>query len=122
MKINPNLIEDGKILWENPNPTANKFTAQNITLSSSDYNYYEVFCVWSSAVNRTCSTGLAKKGTGCIACFVSSHSFYRTFNYSTDTEISVGAGTEIVITSGASSTNNEWFIPIMVIGYNKKYN
>lgn len=32
----------GAILWENPNPSTN-FVAQDVTLSSDDYDMYEIF-------------------------------------------------------------------------------
>lgn len=107
----------GTILWTNPNPSASDFSAQSITLSSDDYDCYEVIVNWSSSVNRTQSSGKVLKGTGTVFNFVSSVSYYRTLTYVSDTEISVSNATIYNIKDSSSSTGNDWFIPLYVIGY-----
>lgn len=51
----------GKILWTNPNPTEN-FLAQTITLSSSNYDMYEVIFYGSKTKADTLTTGKIPKG------------------------------------------------------------
>lgn len=119
MEINPNLLRSvgGTILWKNTNPTASTFASQNIALNSSNYDYYEIIVNWSADVNRTQSSGKVLKGSGTVFNFVSTHSWYRTINYVSDTQLTVNNCTEAVIYPTSTSTNNRWFIPLYVIGY-----
>lgn len=55
----------GTLLWTNPNPTST-FAAQNIQLSSSDYDIYECIYVISSGVNDRYLSSKSVKGKGFI--------------------------------------------------------
>lgn len=63
--VNNNATEvtniTGQILWTNPNP-ANSFTAQTITLNSSNYDMYEVIYYSSMTLATQMTSGRIKKG------------------------------------------------------------
>lgn len=93
------------ILWENPEPTA-AFTAQNITLDSSDYDLLMV--VWLGDIN----TPIYTYPSICINGYGSSVSLpatsnYRLFTRVSDTSYSIDAG-------GVDSTSK--LVPLVVYG------
>lgn len=47
-KINE-LVSDIKLLWSNPSPNANSFSAQTVQLNSTQFDYYKVVCWRGSA-------------------------------------------------------------------------
>ena len=121
MKINNNLIDHGTILWTNPNPTSS-FSAQTITLNSSDYDMYEIVYTsensggFSSIYNMTKSI----KGYGTVLQAVNATGSatpirVRTVTYVSDTKLSFSVGY-----TGAGyplGTDNSKCIPLYVIGY-----
>ena len=119
MKINPNLIKDisGTILWENPNPSASSFNAQNILLSSSDYDCYEIIYMFSTTNTNCTNTGKIPKGKGTMMVFLINvggihGNTTRNVNYSDATHLSFETAQD---DSGNSITNR--CIPLYVIGY-----
>ena len=110
-----------KKLWENPNPTAN-FAAQNISLSSSDYDFLLVLSIQDTSHARSIASTISKKGQD-IAVNTSyprgSNTYItvlnRIFTYVDDTSYSV-ADCISQNTGSASSTSNSSLIPIAIYG------
>lgn len=116
-----NHIEDGIanlnniMLWENANPT-NSFAAQAVTLSSSDYDMYEVLFYGSSTKSDTMTTGRIPKGENAFLQQVydigsGGQVRNRSVKYVSDTSLNITDGT----LNGV--TNNTQNIPICIIGY-----
>lgn len=115
----------GSILWTNPNPSSS-FAAQTITLSSSEYDCYEIICKNSVGTSgdddsRIISSGLLLKGNGTRLSFsyagsggVNTRS--RAVSYSTDTTLSFATAYSATGTT-AWVQNNNLIVPIYVIGY-----
>lgn len=117
--VNNNATEltniTGQILWTNPSPTS-AMAAQSITLSSSDYDMYEVIFYGSITGADTITTGRIPKGgnffllqtyntgTGDIT-------RNRKIQYVSDTSMNVTDATQ------AEVTNNNANIPVYIIGY-----
>lgn len=112
---------DGTVLWENSNPTATTFAAQEITLSSADYTYLEFYF---------------KDGTSCICEKVAKGydvnvfrligmdnnnllSFrFRAANYINDTTYSITSGLyKNATTTSVGQNYDTMLIPLKVIGY-----
>lgn len=106
---------NGTILWENPNPTAD-FAAQTITLSSSDYDCYEVIYRQSVDTARTFNTGKILKGNGTILSFQAILPHYRAINYNSDTSLTIGEGIDLP-SYATTSANNSQCVPLYIIGY-----
>lgn len=112
---------NGKILWTNANPESD-FSSQEITLSSSDYDVYEIVYIseksggFSSIYNMTKSI----KGYGTVLQTVNpigstTPNRARVVNYVSDTKLSFSVGY-----TGAGyplGTDNSKCIPLYVIGY-----
>ena len=118
-EINENIINlGGKILWTNPDPNV-PFDTQTITLSSDDYDCYEVLYKTSNTSNNCVNTGKIPKGTGTslvnISGLSSSPIRTRTINYISDTSIEVRP--LYIGASSTSDTDNRYCIPYMIIGY-----
>lgn len=120
MKINPNLIKDisGTILWENPNPSASSFNAQNIQLNSSDYDCYEIIYLASVVSEKVMSSGRIVKGSGTVLQFVYNRSgttitASRWTNYISATSLSFDESYD----SSNVGSNNARCVPLYVIGY-----
>ena len=112
--------EKGTILWTNQTPDVD-FTAQNITLSSNDYDMYEVIFVPTIGTTQEQNAGRVKKGTGTrmssaynsndgVGCRM------RTIDYINDTTLHINDGSE---TRGVTpqSTSNGVCIPLYIIGH-----
>lgn len=107
-----------KKLWENPNPDVS-FPAQNITLSSDDYDYLVIFA-FNNATNKsnTFST-TCLKGYGAILNYIVAYSttgifVVRFINRISDTEFTIDdckdqRGSQLI-------TNNDAAIPIAIYG------
>lgn len=107
---------NGTILWENPNPTAD-FTAQTITLSSSDYDMLEIL-YRSNAVGGIYFGGNRKilKGYGTQLdwnSISSTNRWSRRMTPVSDTAFSVGDST--LVNTGALT--NDQCVPLYIIGY-----
>ncbi len=105
------------VLWENPNPTAD-FSAQTITLSSSDYDF---LLVWT---RNGILSGAPKGKTFFTRNFsVPSSDGYasnmegRDFTYVDDTHYSVGTGYAKRSNAGNGYTTiNSVCVPVMIYG------
>lgn len=112
---------NGKILWTNPNPTS-AFASQTITLSSDDYDMYEIIYVSESTgtLNRLLKTVKSLKGYDTILEITNplgSTTPIRTRNvtYASDTSLTFSDG----YTGNVYplSTDNNKCIPLHIIGY-----
>lgn len=104
----------GKILWTNPSPTSS-FASQNITLSSDDYDMYEVL-YRNTADNDYLMSQKSIKGKGMVLLALKgsapSNTYLREIEYIDDTTFSISQGTN----PGTSFVNN-YAIPEYIIGY-----
>lgn len=104
----------GEILWTNPNPTVS-FSSQTITLSTNDYDMYEIIYYSSITQAGQMATGKIKKGENLYL----TQTYYdtqvrvrqREVNYSSDLSLNVQEA------KNNGSTQNTDLIPIYVIGY-----
>lgn len=104
----------GQILWTNPNPTSS-FTEQTITLSSGDYDFYEVYCVYSNTSGSHYANGFKTiKGKGLII----SENGYGT-DLSIRRKVDYTNATHLLISSAYAGANidNGYLVPLYVIGY-----
>lgn len=116
--VNNNATEltniTGQILWTNSNPTSS-FSPQTITLSSSDYDMYEVIYYSSITQAGQMATGKIKKGENLYL----TQTYYdtqvrvrqREVNYSSDLSLNVQEA------KNNGNVQNTDLIPIYVIGY-----
>lgn len=111
----------GILLWENPNPTSS-FSAQNITLSSNNYDMLEIF-YYSYTDRLTVNSVRVKKGqdANLMAIFqYQNHGWIgnRDIRYTNDTQLYVDSTVSIVRNDAFSrQAENTWCIPIFIIGY-----
>ena len=96
----------GTVLWTNPSPSSS-FGAQNITLSSSNYDMLEIFYLLFNNANVMNSTRIIKGYSARILTYASTGISIRQLTYSNDTTYAVGE----------DSDNNVRGIPLYVIGY-----
>ena len=99
-------------LWENPSPTAS-FVAQQITLASDDYDFWEAECAVGYGANPLVCTFKAEKGQNLYANVAIGNGNQvrsRSFNYVNDTKISV----ETAYYNGTASDN--YVIPLKIYG------
>lgn len=113
MKINDKLTKDirdnisnitGKILWTNPNPTAEISSDTQITLSSGDYDYIKIFSRLSLA-NNYCFSMDVLKGYGTRLYFGGN---YRPIDRNDNTSFTI---------KPASDGQGNVMIPQYIIGY-----
>lgn len=112
---------NGQILWENPNKSS-AFASQTITLSSSDYDVYEIFYYnWTS--QKFYSSVKTKKGNNAIlqTMILNSNRGYvgaRNVYYSSPTSLSFADNYSIIESNAiAVGVTNDWNVPIYIIGY-----
>lgn len=115
---------NGTLLWENSSPTSN-FASQDMNLSSSDYDFFEIIFKIDKSSNMMVSSGRLPKGTGAYLNIVTGASSgvisrFRQITYSADNKLVAGAGRQ-AIGSTAVADNNEMIIPVYVVGYNKLF-
>lgn len=119
-EINENIINlGGKILWTNPDLSV-QFEQQTITLSSNDYDCYEVLYKTEASSNNYLNTGKIPKGSGTALIHISGGTSEtpirtRTVNYVSNTSLEIRAS--YTGSSATTTTNNNYCIPYMVIGY-----
>lgn len=113
------------VLWTNLNPTS-AFSAQTITLSSSDYDYLifisDLFASSSIASQRN-TVSMTVKGSGCSlnvsADYASNEAtFYRTATYINDSQYNISGGSYRSNTT--TGNDNSILVPIQVIGLKKQ--
>lgn len=97
----------GTVLWSNPNPTSD-FSAQNITLSSSDYDVLEIFYRGFNNSTWENSVRLTKGGNARLLYIAGTTTFYRNCQYTDDTIYSV---------ANESANTNSRCIPLYIVGY-----
>ena len=115
----------GTVLWENPDLTQT-FNAQNIELSSSDYDYLDFYC---QAAKGAYATGnniihfkVLKGGSALnVGYAIGGSSYlgyrYRTFSCTDYTHYAVSEAKEQFVNSSTSTVNNNNMVPIKVIGF-----
>ena len=105
-------------LWTNPSPTSS-FASQNITLSSSDYDFLLFVVRVGSGSNRQFSA-ITSKGSGVIMSYtVDNYMRSRLVEYTNDTKYAVADA--VSSTGGATAqTNNNACIPVAIYGIKKK--
>ena len=122
--INDNITDSitPTVLWQNPNPLTT-FDPQNITLSSDDYNYLEIYYYdWTSTKRMKSQKVLKGENILIDASFYSNPNFFasgRPITYNSDTSYSVG---NCVALYGATTTElnqsiNFVCIPVKILGY-----
>ena len=94
----------GTILWTNSSPTS-AFSSQTITLSSNDFDIYEVF-YYISTENIQVLTSKSIKGHGTRLMIPSTNMEYRTMTSNSDTSYTFNV-----------PSNSSFAVPIYVIGY-----
>lgn len=102
-----------KILWTNPSPTSS-FTSQTITLSSGDYDFYEIFFTYSVSTSQYANGTKAVKGKGLIGAIIgygNSVLLRRKVDYTDATHLLVASA------YNGSAIDDNYMIPIYVIGY-----
>lgn len=113
------------VLWTNPNSTS-AFSAQTITLNSSDYDYLLFISdlYQSSSVSAQRNTvSMAIKGRGCSLNVSADYggaeaTFYRTATYINDTQYNISGGSYRSNTT--TGNDNSILVPIQVIGLKKQ--
>jgi hypothetical protein len=114
----------GQILWTNPNPTSN-FSAQAITLSSSDYDMYEILFITNlgDSTTRINTSGKLIKGYGTRLGYVFAGSTNpganvcsRWVDYVSDTELTFATG-YLAYGTTTRIENNGFIVPVYIIGY-----
>ena len=102
-----------KVLWENPNPTID-FSAQNITLNSSDYDYLEIF-YYDNTGRKYCVSLKSIKGEKillhCNWSGSTTLTLMRMMDYVNDTTYSVSTGYQ------GGQKDSSICIPIKILGY-----
>ena len=103
-------------LWENPSPTS-AFAAQNITLSSSDYDFLLVLSRFDTGGNTVANSVVVEKTN---SAFVISYNYQGTSSYSRT--CSITSGTTIACGDGyaAGQITNSACIPIVIYGFKKQ--
>lgn len=103
-----------QILWINPDPTSS-FASQTITLSSGDYDFYEVYCTYNEGTAIQYANGFKTiKGKGILITengYGTDISVRRKIDYTDDTHLLVYDG------MNGNAVGNGYLIPIYVIGY-----
>lgn len=102
------------ILWTNPSPTSS-FAEQTITLSSEDYDFYEVYCIYNGGTAIQYANGFKTiKGKGMLI----AETGYGT-GLSVRRKVDYTDATHLLISSayGGTSIDNDYLIPIYVVGY-----
>lgn len=113
-----NSIISRKILWTNPNPTST-FDSQSITLSSDDYDCYEIIYQFSQMNVMLFNTGKIPKGNNINIFFVLNNSTNthlhtnRLIRYENDTTLYA----ENCYSSTDNNATNNRCTPLYVIGY-----
>ena len=102
------------ILWANPSPTS-PFASQTITLSSGDYDFYEVYFTYNEGSAIQYANGFKSiKGKGLIV----SENGYST-GISVRRKVDYTDSTHLLISDGmnGNAVGNGFLIPIYVVGY-----
>lgn len=113
-----------KLLWTNPNPNS-AFAAQNITLSSSDYDILEIYYYdWvdtNSYKDLMCQKTVKGHSTKLQMQLTHNDKSYagnRRVLYVDDTTLQINTNYRLIDNSAFNTTAfNNWNVPIYIIGY-----
>ena len=111
----------GTILWTNANPETS-LTGANITLSSSDYDVYEVYYYdWITGKHMKSEKALKGQNTMLDMLLYFEDSAFigvREITYVSDTSLSIGRCNALVDRDAFSHiTPANWCVPIYIVGY-----
>lgn len=119
-EVNNSLYErKQKLLWSNSNPST-EFPAQTITLSSSDYDYIDIYYKYSNSANLQITPLRLVKGNNGEMSFTdtSSNSFFKSFNrgifYKTDTTYDIARCIQQSVNATSYIENNYTLIPLYI--------
>ena len=126
-KINNNITESTTptVLWTNPNPN-NNFSASQITLSSGDYDFLEIYYYeWSGdsfswkdlkcvkvikGYNTVLEAIISSKGKGYIGA--------RRVRYTNATTLQIDTCYSLILDSAFSTSSVDAFcVPVKILGY-----
>lgn len=123
--VNNNATEltniTGTLLWANPNPTSS-FSAQSITLSSSDYDVLEVFYYdWTSSKRMRSVKATKGEWISLDMMFrynVKAYMGVRQIEPLSDTSLNIETCYSLV-DNGSFAYNDypNWCVPVYIIGY-----
>ena len=123
INLKNNKINKAKLLWENPNSNQ-AFAAQTIELESDyDYDMLEIFYYDWINTQRYLSQKLIKNQKNVITAMFRANqdNFYagfREITYLNDIQWNISSGYKLVDAgSQASGQDNQWIIPVYIIGY-----
>lgn len=103
----------GTVLWENEDASV-AFESQSITLSSDDYDFYEVYGAYNYTSYMYANCFKSYKGKGVILSihgYSTNVSARRKLDYVDDTHLLVSDG------YGDSTKNDIYAIPLIIVGY-----
>ena len=104
----------GMILWTNSSPTST-FDTQTVTLSSGNYDFYEIYCAYNNGNANMYVTGYKTiKGKGMVMDnqgYGSGLSVRRKVDYTDATHLLFSTA------YGGANIDNGYLIPIYIIGY-----
>lgn len=109
------------LLWENPNPNA-AFSKQNITLATSDYREYCIFCASDTKVlflkyeKSIKGKGAMFNMVSLISASLSATLIRRQFAYVNETTLNV-QDCNLFIQGKEASVDNIYLVPLKIIGY-----
>ena len=96
-------------LWENPNPSSS-FSAQQVTLSSSDYDLLLIIANMEASNPQSICTMCQKGANGIVGISTGTSGFrFRSFVYVSDTKVNVGAGNK-------GGEDNNSCVPVAIYG------
>lgn len=119
-QLNGNIgSSGGRVLWTNPDSTS-AFTAQEITLPSTDYDFYEIYYVTHVTNRHVCSVRSIKgEATSLMyssAAEAGSTNYHRFVSNPAANKLSFEKGNAAHGATKASA-NNSVCVPLKVIGY-----
>ena len=106
----------GTILWTNQNPSSS-FSTRSITLSSSDYDCYEIIYRQNINISRMLNTGKIIKGYGVLLMQSIGLNYFRVVNYVSDTSLEFLDNKSLTTYGTTDEINNDVNVPLYVIGY-----
>ena len=112
---------NAKILWTNSNPNATQFEAQDITLNSSDYDYFDILYYCYQDVRRIQSARVYKSYPmgNLTTVFEYNGTMYAGCRYMTkksDTLYSISSCNCSSFAKSAVDVVPDWILPVMIIG------
>lgn len=113
-EVNTKKQERGTVLWSNPSPTAS-FSAQNISLSSSDYDVLDWYYYAANSSLSMCQSSLKGEGTllqAISGAFIRSRAVLRT----DDTHFAVSIAYIHNADTSAETSDATVCVPIKIIG------